>query len=122
MMMGPEPRMRILEMSVRLGIEVSCRWSVASKISSFDSQIVFVHHVDDCLLVAEYGAVNPGVPRFISDDFVGALWADQLAVGFDFEIAIHQVAVSAIGGVGAFGQSDGSVGIHLSQLGDGGFL
>src|SRR5713226_8463186 len=71
------------------------------------------------VLVPKNCLVDPGVPRLVLDYSVGALAADQLAVGLDFQIAVNQVPIGAVFGVGALGQSDRSARIDGLELADG---
>src|SRR5260370_10562723 len=123
MTMGPEPRIRIFEMSVRFGIMqfLPCFEGAQSRglSSSIHLQPLRLNQRGDPVLVLKNGFVNPGVPRLILDDSVGALASDQLAVGLNFKIAVDQVTIGAVFRVGALWQSDGSVWIHGLEPADG---
>src|SRR6202162_6445690 len=124
MTMGPEPRIRIFEMSVRLGMMRfwPCFEGAQSRglSSSIHLQPLRLNQRGDPVLVLKNGFVNPGVPRLVLDHSVGALAADQLAVGLNFKIAVDQVTIGAVFRVGALGLSDGSVRIHGLEPADGG--
>src|ERR1700674_4049752 len=123
MTMGPEPRIRIFEMSVRLGMMRfwPCFEGAQSRglSSSIHLQPLRLNQRGDPVLVLKNGFVNPGVPRLVLDHSVGALAADQFAVGLNFKIAIDQVSIGTVFGVGTLGQSDRSMRIHGLELADG---
>src|SRR5260370_40825108 len=99
MTMGPEPRIRIFEMSVRFGIMrfLPCFEGAPSRelSSSIHLQPLRLNQRGAPVLVLKTGFVNPGAPGLVLDDSVGALAADQFAVGLDFKIAIDQVSIGA---------------------------
>src|SRR5579862_4111239 len=115
MTIGPEPRIRIFEMSVRLGIYTSCHYqsSAASGRLSVKFQSLRLDQRGDSVFILQNCLVNPGVPRLVLDYAVGAVAADYFTVSLNFQIAIDQVPVGAVFGVGAFGQANGSVRIHF---------
>src|SRR6202795_2209226 len=123
MTIGPESRIRIFEMSVRLGIMrfwPCFEWAQVRGLSpSIHLQSLRLNQRSNPILVLKNCLVNPGVPRLVLDHSVGALAAHQLAVGLDFKIAIDQMPIGAVFGVGAFGQSDGSSRIDGLELADG---
>ena len=106
--------------NVAAAVKLNAHWKGFFLTRSPHAQPMAIHDAGNLLFISKHGGVDPRVPRLAMDHDVGALGTEQLAIGKNLEIAIHEMPVRAVLILRARRQADRHVRVHSAKLCDSG--